>query len=51
MVSLKFNNTITERDMDLLFAESALTDPSFCGLLINKTDLKGKLYQVLNAEL
>lgn len=51
MVSLKFNNTITERDMDLLFVESALTDPGFCGLLINKTDLKGKPFQVLNAEL
>ena len=51
MVSLKFNNTITERDMDLLFVESALTDPGFCGLLISKTDLKGKPFQVLDAEL
>ena len=51
MASLYFNNTISERDMDLLFIESILTDPGFCQLLINKTDLSGKLFQVLSAEL
>lgn len=51
MISLEFNNTITERDMDLLFAESVLTDPGFCRLLIEKTDLKGKPFRVLGVEL
>ncbi|MBO4306339.1 MAG: hypothetical protein J5890_04030 [Clostridia bacterium] len=51
MISLKFNNTITERDMDLMFAESALTDPDFCRLLIDKTDLTGKPFTVLSGEL
>ena len=51
MASLEFNNTINERDMDLLFTESILTDPDFCQLLINKTDLNGKPFQVLSAEL
>lgn len=51
MASLYFNNTISERDMDLLFIESILTDPGFCQLLINKTDLSGKSFQVLSAEL
>ena len=51
MFSLRFNNTISERDMDLLFAESVLTDPGFCQLLINKTDLAGKTYKILSAEL
>ena len=51
MITLQFNNTITERDMDLLFIESASTDPGFCGLLIDKTDLKGKPFQVICSEL
>ena len=51
MISLQFNNTITERDMDLLFIESVLTDSGFGRLLIDKTDLKGKPFQVLEAEL
>lgn len=51
MISLQFNNTLTERDMDLLFAESVLTDPGFCSLLINKTDLEGKPFKVSGAEL
>ncbi len=37
--------------MDLLFAQALLTDSGFAGLLIDKTDLKGKPYQVLEAEL
>ena len=51
MVTLRFNNTITERDMDLLFAESVSTDPGFCKLLIDKTDLAGKPFRILSAEL
>ena len=51
MISLQLNNTICERDMDLLFVESILTDPGFFHLLIDKTDLKGKPFQVLSAEL
>lgn len=51
MISLYFNNTICERDMDLLFVESLMTDSGFTRLVIDKTDLKGKSYQVLSAEL
>lgn len=51
MVSLCFNNTLTERDMDLLFVESVLTDPGFFRLLISKTDIKGQQLQILCAEL
>ncbi len=51
MISLQFNNTITERDMDLLFAESVMTDPGVCSLLINKTDLEGKPFEVSGVEL
>ena len=51
MVSLHFNNTLCERDMDLLFAESALTDSGFCRLLINKAGLDGQCFQIQRAEL
>lgn len=51
LISLHFNNTISERDMDLLFIESALTDNDFCKMMIDKTDLKGKTFKILNAEL
>ena len=51
MASLEFNNTITERDMDLMFVETVLTDPDFYKLLIEKTDLKGKHFKVERAEL
>ncbi|MBR5708116.1 MAG: hypothetical protein IKX41_01900, partial [Oscillospiraceae bacterium] len=51
MITLRFNNTITERDMDLLFVESILTDPGFCRLTQDKTDLKGRPFRVLSAEL
>ncbi|QUC66105.1 PD-(D/E)XK nuclease family protein [Aristaeella hokkaidonensis] len=51
MISMQFNNTISERDMDLLFVESILTDPEFCRLLIDKTNLKGKPFHVISAEL
>ncbi len=50
-MKLNFHNTITERDMDLLFAESAFSDPEFCELLLKKTDLAGKPFQVLGAEI
>ena len=51
MISLYFNNTLVERDMDMLFLESAMTYPGFCQLLIDKTDLKGKTFQVIAGEL
>ena len=52
MIPLNFHNTITERDMDLLFAEAVFSDPEFCKLLLDKTDdLKGKPFQVLSAEI
>lgn len=51
MISIHFNNTICERDMDLLFVESVLTYPDFCGLFLDKTDLQGKPYQVISGEL
>ncbi len=51
MVSVHFNNTISERDMDLLFVESVLTDQGFCCLLLSRTDLKGKQFKILSAEL
>ena len=51
MISLQFINTISERDMDLLFIESITTDPEFATFVLNKTDLKGKTIRVLHAEL
>ena len=51
MVKLNFNNTVSERDMDLLFVESVLTDSGFCRLLIDKTDLKEKAFQIVSADL
>ena len=51
MDTILFNNTITERDMDLLFIESILTDPGFCQLLVEKTDLRGRPFEIVKAEL
>ena len=51
MCFLQFNNTINERDMDLLFVESIITDPGFFQLLLNKTNLAGITCHVLSAEL
>ena len=51
MVLIEFNNTLCERDMDLLFMEAVLTDPGFGVLLLNKTDLAGKPFQIVGAEL
>lgn len=31
-------STVRERDMDLLFLESIVTDPGFCELVLEKTD-------------
>ena len=50
-IAFNFNNTITERDMDMLFIESAISDTEFCRLIIDKTDLKGKPFVIVNAEL
>lgn len=50
MISCNFNNTITERDMDMLLAETAATDVDFCRILINKTDLKGKPFNLRKVE-
>ena len=50
-VALYLNNTVSERDMDLLLAESALTDPCFCNLLVDKTNLRGKTFRILSGEL
>ena len=51
MVSLQFNNTICERDMDLLFAQAMMTDSDFSRMVVDKTNLQGKPYQVVAAEL
>ena len=51
MTALHFNNTLCERDMDLLFIESILTDSGFCRLLIDKAEFKADSFQILSAEL
>lgn len=51
MFSVEFNNTISERDMDLLFVESISTDFGFCKLMLDKTDLSGASFQIISAEL
>ena len=51
MFSLSFNNTLCERDMDMLLLESVMTCPEFCRLLIDKTDLKGQEFKVIAGEL
>ena len=51
MINLQFNNTIGERDMDMLFIQSVLTDSGFGRMVIDKTDLKGKDFQIIGAEL
>ena len=51
MITVKYNNTISERDMDLLFAESVATDPGFLGLLISKTDLDREDAKVISVEI
>ena len=42
MIKCNFNNTITERDMDMLLAQAIMTDPDFCRFVLDKTDRRGK---------
>ena len=51
MITCRFNNTITERDMDILLAQAVATDPEFCRLLVDKTIKKGKSFTVKNVEI
>lgn len=44
-------STVRERDMDLLFLESIVTDPGFCSLVLEKTDYANKSFRVLDAQL
>ena len=44
-------STVRERDMDLLFLESIVTDPGFCELVLEKTDYAHKPFRVLDAQL
>ena len=46
----KFGN-IQERDMDLMFLESFLTDKGFLELFLNKAEIKGPSVEVLNVAL
>ena len=50
MTYCNFNNTITERDMDMLLAQAVITDPEFCKILVDKTDLKNHSFKVSNVE-
>ena len=50
MATCNFNNTITERDMDMLLAQSIITDPEFCRIIVDKTELKGKPFDVKEVE-
>ena len=45
----KYRN-VSERDMDLLFMETFVTDPEFLSLFIRKTDCKGDVFKVIHAE-
>ena len=51
MITCSFNNTITERDMDILLAQAVVTDPGVCRLLIDKTEHKGKPFTVKKVEI
>ena len=44
-------STITERDMDMLVLEAVASDPGFTNLIIEKTALKGKTFNVVSVEL
>lgn len=50
MVNCSFS-TIVERDMDLLLLEAVATDPDFTKLLVDKTDLAGKSFEVVSVDL
>ena len=45
-----FNNTITERDMDMLLAQAVITDPELCRIIVDKTELKNKAFTVKKVE-
>ena len=51
MINCNFNNTITERDMDLLLVEAIVSRLDFCRMLVGKTDLNGKDIEVVKTEL
>lgn len=44
-------STVRERDMDLLFLESIVTDPGFCELVLAETPYAQKPFRVLDAQL
>lgn len=44
-------STVRERDMDLLFLESIVTDPGFCALVLEKTEYAQQPFRVLDAQL
>lgn len=44
-------STVRERDMDLLFLESIVTDPGFCELVLENTDYAQKPFRILDAQL
>ena len=50
MIKYDFNNTIVERDMDMLLAQSIASDPEFCRMLVDKTSLKDKIFTVKSVE-
>ena len=50
MIDCSFN-TVHERDMDILFLESLVSDPDFMKLVLSKTDYAGKEFCVLSAAL
>ena len=51
MITCRFNNTITERDMDMLLAQAITNDLEFCRFVVNKTDCSGKEISVKRVEL
>ena len=50
MTTCNFNNTITERDMDMFLAQAVISDPEFCRIIVDKTELKGKPFVVKEVE-
>lgn len=50
MIEVNFNNTIVERDMDMLLAEGLASDAEFCQMIVDKTDLKGRPFVVKKIE-
>ena len=51
MTICNFNNTITERDMDMLLAQAVFSDPEFCRIIVDKTRLKGSHFVIKKVEL